>query len=534
MKSQEYHPSIWQESVSPRKLPPLENKVEVDVCVIGAGIAGLSTAYLLAQEGKQVLVLDHAQAGAGETGRTTAHLACALDDRFVEVERIHGQEGAALAADSHRAAIDRIEAIVKKEKIDCAFERLDGYLFCPPEEATDILDQELTAAFRAGLTGVEKLPRDPIAHFDTGPCLRFPNQGQFHPLKYLAGLVKAIQDAGGAVHYDTRVVSVESGDAATVRTQEGTIVTARAVVVATNSPINNLFAIHTKQFPYRTYALAARVPKGSVTKALFWDTPDPYHYVRLEDANVLGKAAGEDRTGYDILIVGGEDHKTGQAKDAEQRWQRLEAWARERWPDMEEVVERWSGQVMETIDGLAFIGHNPWDALNIYVATGDSGMGMTHGTIAGMLITDLIQRRENPWAKIYAPNRRPIKTLGEFTSENLNVAWQYTDWITPGEISSAEELQNGSGAIMRRGLKKVAVYKDEAGEVHEYSASCPHLGCVVQWNPGEKIWDCPCHGSRFTCDGKVMNGPANRDLSPMEPPAGEETLPVGEPADARS
>jgi nitrite reductase/ring-hydroxylating ferredoxin subunit len=219
-----------------------------------------------------------------------------------------------------------------------------------------------------------------------------------------------------------------------------------------------------------------------------------------------------------VLIVGGEDHESGQAEEQVDRFARLEAWARERFPMAQDAQFRWSGQVMETIDGLAFIGPNPADAPNVYVATGDSGMGMTHGTIAGMLLTDLILGRQNRWAALYDPSRKPVRALGEFAKENLNVLRQYADWLTLGDLSSPQDIPRDSGAVIRRGLKKIAVYRDPQGTLHERSATCPHLACVVHWNDVEKSWDCPCHGSRFDRFGTVLNGPANRNLDQAEAP----------------
>jgi Rieske Fe-S protein len=316
---------------------------------------------------------------------------------------------------------------------------------------------------------------------------------------------------------------MEGGEDAHVETSSGYTITADSIVVATNTPVNDRVTIHTKQAPYLTYVIGARVPRGSVTRALYWDTQDPYHYVRLQnispedEGNTGSENRGEAARDYEILIVGGEDHKTGQADDAERRYTRLERWARHRFPMMGEVEFRWSGQVMETIDGLAYIGRNPGDEPNVYIATGDSGMGMTHGTIAGILLTDLIMNRENEWASLYDPSRMTIQAGGEFAKENLNVMAQYTDLLTPGDIDSVDELAPGDGAVMRSGLTKVAVYRDPNGVVHEVSAVCRHLGCIVAWNSDEKTWDCPCHGSRYDAYGKVFNGPANSDLSPVEP-----------------
>ena len=390
--------SVWAATVERPTYSPLAEDLRADVCIVGAGIAGLTTAYLLGQEGRSVVLLDDGPLAGGMTEVTTAHLANALDDRYFEIERLHGEEGARLAAESHTAAIDRIEAIVRTEGIDCDFERLDGYLFLPPGGKEELLDHELAAARRAGLEGVEKIERAPLASFDTGPCLRFPRQGQFHPLKYLAGLAKAIERAGGRLFTDTHAERIEgSAGGRPARIEAGGhVVTAGAVVVATNTPVNDLLVLHTKQAPYMTYVIGARVPRGSVTKALYWDTEDPYHYVRLQPLD--GR--------HDLLIVGGEDHKTGQADDTRERHARLEAWARERFPRMGTVDFSWAGQVMETIDGLAFIGRNALDKDNVFVVTGDSGMGMTHGTIAGILLTDLILGRENPWRRSTIPRAR--------------------------------------------------------------------------------------------------------------------------------
>jgi Rieske Fe-S protein len=215
----------------------------------------------------------------------------------------------------------------------------------------------------------------------------------------------------------------------------------------------------------------------------------------------------------EILIVGGEDHKTGQEDDGQLRFERLESWARLRWPQIQEIVFQWSGQVMESQDYLGFIGRNPMDKQNIYIATGDSGMGMTHGTIAGMLISDLILGKKNPWTDLYDPARVKLRSAKEFVSENLNAAVQYVDYFTGGDVSTAKDVARGSGAVLRRGIKKVAVYRDQRGGVLECSAVCPHLGGIVRWNSTENTWDCPLHGSRFDPNGNVINGPANGGLA---------------------
>ena len=487
-------------------MPSLDTNTTADVVVIGAGVAGLSVAYLLGREGKSVIVVDAGPILSGETERTTAHLACAMDDRFIELERLHGVTGARLAAESHDAAIDMIERIVRDEGIDCGFARVPGYLFAPAGGNRRLLEEELAAAQRAGLVDADLLARVPLKTFNTGPAIHFPRQGQIDPLRYLCGVAKAITRDGGRIFAHTHVTDVVGGEPAVVRTASGHEIHAGAVVVATNSPINDRVVIHTKQSAYRTYVVGIRIPRGSVPEALYWDTDTPYHYVRV--------TAGADGA-HDLLIVGGEDHRTGQADDAEARYERLAKWANERFTPGE-VTFRWSGQVQEPIDGLGFIGRNPMDRGNVYVATGDSGQGMTHGTLAGIIITDLIVGRENPWTHLYDPARGPgARDLGEYLKDGVNMALQYAKWLTPGDARTAEEIPRGCGAIIRQGAGKIAVYCDEEGHLHECSAVCPHLGGIVMWNDGEKSWDCPAHGSRFDCYGKVITGPAKGDLEPV-------------------
>ena len=500
--------SIWSASTELPTYPRLDRDLVTDVVVVGGGIAGMSVGYHLARAGRSVVVLDDGPFGGGITSRTTAHLTCAMDNTYGTVESRRGTENARLAAESHRAAIERIATIAETEHIDCDFERRDGYLFLPPGEKIATLESELAAVQRAGVA-VERLPRVPFDFFDTGPCIHYPDQAQFHPLKYLAGLAGAIVRDRGRLFNGTHVDRIEGGKHPCVHAGVHTV-RAHAVVVATNAPVNDRFLMVTKYAPYTTYVIGARIPSSSVPPGLYWDMDDPYHYVRVHTI-----ATGEEGP-HDILIVGGEDHKSGQADDTERRHGRLERWARKRFPMIEGVEFRWAGQVLESVDGLAFIGRNPGLEDNVYIATGDSGMGMTHGTIAGMLISDLIAGRANPWQSLYDPSRKPLRAAGKYLKENANVARQYLDWVVPGEAITRDDVEPGEGAIIRDGLKKVAVYRDARGTLHEFSAVCPHLGCIVQWNPTERTWDCPCHGSRFDKRGEVINGPANKDLRRLD------------------
>ncbi len=522
-------PCAWTATAELTRLS-LEADTDCDVCIVGAGMAGLSTAYCLAKEGKRVVVIDKSHIGGGETGHTTCHLSNAIDDRYYEIRRMHGREGARTCADSHTAAIEHIENVVRQEGIDCAFERLDGYLFVPPGASRDVLDRELDAAIEAGVPDVELVARAPLDGFDTGPCLRFGQQAQMHPISYLAGLAAAIERLNGRIFCHTEMRKL-SDDGLSLTTAGGHRIDASAIVVATNTPAINRVVIHTKQAAYRTYVIGIRVSAGKVHRALYWDTKQrstdsadaPYHYVRLASDLHDPSKKGDTET----LIVGGEDHKTGQAEHSEERWARLLEWARERFADLGPVEYRWSGQIMEPVDHVAFIGPNPTGPGNVYIATGDSGMGMTHGAIAGLLLTDLITGRHNPWADLYDPSRVTLSSAWDYARENLNVAVQYAGRVRPGDVTSVEQIPLGEGAVIRRGLSLVAVHRDESGGLHERSAICPHLGCVVAWNSSEKTWDCPCHGSRFDTKGMVLNGPAITPLPPCHRPATAARVPVG-------
>lgn len=502
---------VWKDELSSTTGSPLNAEITCDICVVGAGMAGLTAAYELASAGKKVIVVDPKPApGGGETRFTTAHLSSVIDDRFQEVARIRGNAMARLAYDSHSAAIDRIEGICKAEQISCGFRRLDGYLFPAPGDKK-LIEDEYEAAMKAGCQ-VKLVPTSPVASMCQDACLRFANQAAFEPSRYLTGLWAAAARKGATFHGNTRVTEVEGGSPAVVRTESGSTIRAQAVIIATNTPIHTRVTLHTKLAAYSTYAIAGPVPRGAIPDALYWDTLDPYHYIRLVTAADQDDLAADS----ELLVIGGADHKTGQESDPARRWEDLEQWARVRFPQLREVTHTWSGMVMETVDGLAYLGADPSGEENVYVATGDSGMGLTHGTIAGLLLRDLILGHQNPWTELYTPSRLPFRSTSEYMSEGANAAAQYVDWVTSGDVSSEEEIQVGEGAVVRRGLVKLAVYRDEGGTIHTMSATCPHLGGLVRWNSAEKTWDCPCHGSRFHADGKVMHGPANCNLEPVE------------------
>jgi glycine/D-amino acid oxidase-like deaminating enzyme/nitrite reductase/ring-hydroxylating ferredoxin subunit len=502
--------SYWLDSVPAITFEPLNENKTTDVVIVGGGIAGVTTAYCLARSGKKIILVEDGNIGSGETGRTTAHLVSALDDRYYDLEKMYGEKGAKTIAHSHQSAVDFIEQTSLKENIQCDFLRLPGYLFLHPSDERDSLSREYHAAKRAGID-VEEIEFVPGLK-EKIPALKFAGQAQFHPLKYQKGLTESIIRMGGQIYTGTHAETI---DHTGIVTKDGHKVEAKHVVVTTNSPVNNKYAIHLKQYPYRTYVIVATVKKGSVPTALWWDTGDfsknkeiaPYHYVRTQPFDDT----------YDLLICGGEDHQTG-IGDAEKineqdRYALLEYWVKQFFK-IEEIVYNWSGQVLEPMDSIAYIGRNPSDKDNVYIATGDSGNGMTHGTIAGMLLSDLINGNKNEWEKIYDPSRFKIFTAGKTFFKELGggtLAYLKNKSHESKPVEVGTILAN-EGKIIEVEGEKFAAHRDENGELHIIAAECAHLGCIIKWNTDEKTWDCPCHGSRYTHEGKVLNGPANKDL----------------------
>jgi glycine/D-amino acid oxidase-like deaminating enzyme/nitrite reductase/ring-hydroxylating ferredoxin subunit len=492
--------SLWMPIEVAPDAPRLKGAQTCDVIVVGAGIAGLSVAYELAESGRSVAVLDRGPIAGGMTARTTAHLAPICDDGVSALAELRGEKTARLFQESQEAAVARIEALVAEQDIACNFRRLDAFLFPAPgmefSEAREQMKKEHDAVRNAG-AAVEFAKGVPLLGYEDAPVLRYPQQATFHPLRYLRGIAGAIAAKGGKLFAHSPVTKMEElEDTVRVTTDAGSVTAAKAVF-ATNTPINDRVALHSKMGPYRTYAMAFTLPRGALPDALYWDMADPYHYVRLNP----GPGA------VDYLIAGGGDHKSGEADDGSVRFEAIDAWIRALVPELGKEAARWSGQVMDTIDYCGFIGRNPGSD-NVYVATGDSGQGMTHGALAGLLIRDLIGKGSSPWQEVYEPSRKAPPGLLKYVSENVTAIQNFAEYMLPGEIDSAEALKPGEGGVLRSGLKKLAACRTRDGALHVHSASCPHLGCIVHWNSTEQCWDCPCHGSQFAADGSVLNGPA--------------------------
>ncbi|GEM44725.1 FAD-dependent oxidoreductase [Deinococcus cellulosilyticus] len=469
--------------------PALDRDLIADAVVIGGGIAGLSTAYQLALSGLKVVVLERDKIGSGETPRSSAQVTSSLDFFYKELVSIHGRDTTKLIYQSHSAAIDEIERITRAENIDCGFIRLPGYLVPAPGDEDNIQEE---ASVHRGLGFDTTLSDTPAYATGFGQSIRYNNQGQIHPLKYIIGLARAIENRGGAIFCSSPVMSY-TGDH--VVTEQGHTVHARHVVVASNAPVGERGKYSFRYSPYRTYIMTMKLT-GQIEPALFYDTSDPYFYVRPDG---------------DVLLIGGADHRVGEPEYPEQRWQDIEDWTRAHFP-VSERVDTWSGQVFNSADGIGFLGK----AGDVYVITGDTGNGLTNATIGSMIIRDQVLGVENPWAEVYSPNRMPRGNYTEWVSEAGRSIMHLFDWFRSAEM--VQNLQPGQGNIVRKGMSKYAVYRDEHGELHACSAMCTHMGCEVSWNSAEETWDCPCHGSRFTRDGEVLTGPARAPLAKIKEP----------------
>jgi glycine/D-amino acid oxidase-like deaminating enzyme/nitrite reductase/ring-hydroxylating ferredoxin subunit len=491
--------SLWRATQQLGGFAPLTGSVDVDVAVVGGGISGLTAALILCRAGRRVALLERDSIASGETGNTTSHLTEAVDARYQALLKDFGEDNARLVAQSSRDAIDWMEAFVREAGVDCGFTRVPGFLYTERKKDLESLADELDAARRAG-SQVQWTDAVPLP-FRTEGGVRWDNQGQVHATAYMAGLLREAMSHGLQVFENTRVIGVHEDAPCRVETDRGTV-QAGDVFVAANVPVNNRVLLHTKIAAYRSYAIAAEVPAGFL-KGLFWDTDNPYHYTRTQ-------AIG----GKTFLIVGGEDHKTGEETGTDRCFEELIAYMGNRFGALRPEF-RWSGQIIEPVDGLPYIGRNAV-AQRIYVATGYSGNGITFGTLAGMIVSDAILGHANRYTALYDATRvKPIASAIDYVKENVGFPVRLiTDRLTSlnAEHRALQSLKAGEGGVFDSDEGKIAVCRDRNGVIHACSAVCTHLGCDVSWNGGEQTWDCPCHGSRFSPDGSVINGPAVSDL----------------------
>lgn len=487
------HTSLWLDTTPETHFPPLTEDLTVDVAIIGGGMAGLTAATLLKAEGKSVAVLEAGQLVQGVTAYTTAKITSLHLLIYDYLIRHFGKEKASAYADANQTAIEQIAELVREKNIDCDFSRTEAYTYTVNENEIGQIQAEVDAARELGLpaTFVDQTPLP----FEVKAAIRFDNQAQFHPRKYLLALAQQLPDAHNHIFEQTRVLDLARGEPCRLTTNHGTIA-AQDVIIASHYPFNDKALYAARLHPHRSYLLAIRLNKPA-PHGMFIST-EPSYTLRNHPIG-----------GDDLLLVGGEGHTTGEGDDTVARYQRIEQWARKHF-SVRAVEYRWSTQDNRTIDRIPYIGRAMPLLKHIYVATGFGGWGMTNGTVAGMLLRDLILKRSNPCAAVYDPNRMNIAGLPEFFRHQMDVVRHFVgDRVA---VEGAESIAPGEGGVVKTPQGKVAMYRAEDGAVHALSAACTHMGCYVKWNPAEKSWDCPCHGSRFDIDGKVIHGPAISNL----------------------
>ncbi|HEX5215189.1 MAG TPA: FAD-dependent oxidoreductase [Vicinamibacterales bacterium] len=501
-------PAYWDTSGALRPFPKLTRDSRADVVVIGGGITGITTAFLLKRAGKTVVLLERGKLVTGDTACTTAHLTCVTDTRLSQLVKSFGADHARAVWDAGLAAIAQVADLVASEQIDCGFAWVPGYLHLrgpqPPADA-DVQDLRAEAEQAADLGfDAEFVERAPLVD---RPAVEIRDQARFHPRQYLSVLIQAIEGDGCAIYEHASADTVETDPLAVVVGDHR--VHCDDVVVATHNPIVGKAGLigatllQTKLALYTSYAVAGKTPPGAIPDALYWDTGDPYRYLRIDR-----------RKGFDVVILGGEDHKTGQVEDTSAQFDALTAALREIAPDVE-VSWKWSGQVIETNDGLPFIGEM---AAHQFAATGFSGNGMTFGTLAAIMARDALTGVENPWRELFEPGRTKIRGgLWDYLKENKDYPYYIIrDRFAGADGKSTRAVPRGSGKILELDGKRVAAYRHPNGSLSLRSAVCTHMGCMVGWNDAESTWDCPCHGSRFSKTGDVIAGPAEAPLATLD------------------
>ncbi len=494
--------SLWMETAPPPDLSPAATGdhvagATVDVAVVGAGIAGIMTAFRLKEAGATVALLDAGRVAAGATGFTTAKVTAGHNRIYAELERRYGEDAAATYAAAQSGALEDLAGLVQARGIECDLERLPNYVYHPPDGDPAQLGREVDAARRAGLAA-EMVAETPLP-FPTGGAVRLPAQAQFHPRRFLLALARTIPGDGSHLFENARVQDIQEDRTCEVRT-DGRTVRARDVVVATHHPFVDRRKLYAKMEVKRSYVLTAPIDPDLAPPGTFISTESPDHSVRA--------APAADEL---LLVVSGEGHTAGRADDTEERYHRLERWMRERF-QVGEVRHRWSVQDEYPVDRVPFVGRLRGGDGRILVATGFGGWGMSNGIAAGRILADLALGRENAAARLFDPNRRARRRRG-LMAVNAKVPGRLVKDKLARPPGSAADLPPGVAAVLGGRGGKVAAYRDEAGALHAVSASCTHLGCIVAWNAAERSWDCPCHGSRFSPAGEVLEAPATAPLA---------------------
>ncbi len=497
-------PSFWIETTPETDYPSLTGEVAVDVAVVGAGITGVTAAALLKREGKTVALLDSRRIVQGATGYTTAKVTVGHGAVYSKIRKAIGEEGVRVYAESNQAALDRIAQFVHEDGIDCDFERRSNYVYAESEDEVAQLRQEAEVERKAGLP-VELVDDTPLP-YSVSAALRLDDQAQFHPRKYLLALAATIPGDGSHVFENSVVHDVEGGEPCEVRTDQGTV-RAKDVVLATHLPILDRGLFFAKAYPHRSYAVAAPLGQAPDPDGMYINSGTPTRSIRTLRDN-----------GRVFIQVGGNGHKTGEEDETPARYDQLEQFLRRHWPDAGEVRYRWSTQDYMPHDHVPYIGRLTRRSEHVYTATGYQKWGMTNGTVAAMIFSDTILGRSNPWAELYDANRLVRRAgLSSFLKENMSAGVHFVvDRLSRADRAAVDELKPGDGALIRIRGRKTAVHRDDGGTLHALSPVCTHLYCLVDWNPAERSWDCPCHGSRYAGDGRVIQGPATKDLKRRE------------------
>lgn len=489
------HRSFWLESTLPTSYPTLSQDVSVDVAIVGGGLVGITAAKLLKQAGKTVAVIEAGYIASGVSGHTTAKLSALHQLIYADLLEQIGPEKAQLYAESNQAAVEKVAALVEAENISCDFSRQDVYTFARTVDNLNKIENEIKAANRIGLPA-EYVSKVDLP-FDIAGAIKLPNQAQFHPRKYILHLAGTLPGDGSYVFEQTRVITVKGEKPCRVITNQDATVTAQDVIVATNLPILDQGLFFAKTYPKRSYLVGAYTEAGQALDGMFIGVGEKYRSIRTTPTD----------DGKTLLIMGGEGHKVGSADDTPERYQRL---ANDLKADfgIDTIDYYWSTQDMVSFDKLPYIGRLTPMSNHTYVATGFSLWGMSKSTLAAMILSDTILGKPNPWAELYEAIRPTPFVTETSIKQNLDVGSRWVGDRLKGLFDSGEDLQPGEGRLVTDKGEKVAAYRDKAGQLHKVSAVCPHLGCIVDWNAAEKSWDCPCHGSRFSYTGNILQGPA--------------------------